>query len=207
MCKFNVNFIEAESNYQYLLKYYDNNSNYLRKARIVMDLHSLYRDSDYKKAEEYTKYMNELKKYELPDNMKEALYYNLGMYYYLNNNYEEALLNYEKSNEIAYDPLTILFICSCQSHLNCLRYYKVNENHKLYPYIKYFQLKVNSNDYLFLENYIEDELMVLLIKERYEQPFWNMFSYEISTLVKQTRNYKKYLEFQEKMQFTTKKNT
>ena len=64
--------------------------------------------------------------------------------------------------------------------------------------------EINGN---LIEDYIIEKLLKYLTKEKYEQPFWKMFSYEMGVLVKQTRNYKKYLEFQEKMQFATKRVT
>lgn len=72
-----------------------------------------------------------------------------------------------------------------------------------YPCLHYFEMKANNNSEKELEHYILKDVMNVLVKEKYEQPLWSMFNYEMSELVKKTRNYKNYHIYQEKFQKST----
>lgn len=203
-----VNYIEAIKLYESLLEYYKTNENHIRKIRVLMRMFNIYRDIDYAKAEEYAKIIeNETANNLINNNMKCSMHYNLGMYYYLYGNYNKSLRNFENSFELEENMMAILFICSCRSHLKCLEDFKfdIDVNHTFYPYLRYFEMKASHENYIDLEKYIMNHLINKLNNEKYEEPFWNMFNYEMSELVKKTRNYKKYHKFQEKLQFATKK--
>lgn len=167
----------------------------------------IYRDIDDKKAEEYTiKLLKYLADDEIQLSIKEPIYYNIAMYYYLNSKYAEALSCLEKNYELQKTDKALLFICTCRSRLNSLINFKINENNEsvLYPYIYYFYLKANNNDFKELEDYILVNLIPLLMNDKYEYPLWDMFNYEMSQLVKETRNYKKYHIYNENFQKATK---
>lgn len=202
-----VNYVKAIEIYKFLIEYYTSNKNYIRKIRVKMRLFNIYRDIDHIKADSFANIlMNELNNEIIPNQMKSSIYYNLGMYYYLNNDYTNALFNFEKSNEIENGSMTTLFICSIKSRLNLSYSFKIktNENDTNYLYLKYYEMKFDKLSPRKLEDYILSNLVPLLMNEKYEYPLWDMFNYETSQLVKETRNYKKYHEFQEKMQFATK---
>lgn len=55
-----------------------------------------------------------------------------------------------------------------------------------------------------LEDYIMNELLLLLMNDRYEEPFWSIFEFELRQLNKTTRRYKLYQDYMEKFQFATK---
>lgn len=206
ICISKVNYTEALDIYQELYDYYDETNNSIRKVRILMKMFNTYRDIDYKKAQEYAiKLENILKQETLPETLTCSIYYNFGMYYYLNNNYEKALTNYEKSNEIEPNKSATLFICGCRSRLGIITNYKfkVDPSFVYYPCLHYFEMKANNNSEKELEHYILKDVMNVLVKEKYEQPLWSMFNYEMSELVKKTRNYKNYHIYQEKFQKST----
>lgn len=210
ICVYNINYAEALQIYHELLDYYKHKNNVIRNVRIVMQLFNVYRDIDNLKAKEYANKLELIIENDnLTPDLLRPIYYNLGMYYYLKNNFEEALNKYEKSNEIQTNQATILFICSCKSRLNKINdyYFRPDVNYIYYPYLHYYELKAKRVSEKELENYIFSCLLDLLMKEKYEYPFWNMINFELTLLVKKTRNYKKYLEFQEKMQLCTKNTT
>lgn len=206
-CTHKMNYAESLEIYNELESNYKNNSNKLRYLDVLQRKYFIYRDIDDKKAEEYTKILLKyLEKDDISLLVKAPIYYNIAMYYYLNSRYEEALKCYEKDYNIKENDKALLFICTCKSRLNQLDNFKIEENIEsvLYPYIHYFYLKKVNTSSKELEDYITAELLSFLMNEKYEYPLWNMFNYEMSELVKKTRNYKKYHEFQEKMQFATK---
>ena len=51
------------------------------------------------------------------------------------------------------------------------------------------------------------QLISLLEKEKYKEPLWSMFEYELNQLVKKTRNYKIIQIFNENMQHSIKTST
>lgn len=202
-----VNYVRALEIYESLIEYYNSNKNYIRMIRVKMRLFNIYRDIDNLKAESYAKIlMNELNNVTIPIQMKSSIYYNLGMYHYLNNDYINALLNFEKSNEIENSSMTTLFICSIKSRLNLSHSLElnINENDSNYIYLKYYDMKFNNFNSKILEDYILSNLIPILMNEIYEYPLWNMFNYEMSELVKTTRNYKKYHIYNENFQKATK---
>lgn len=194
-CEMKVNYIKALEIYKDLLKYYEREDNVLRKTRTLMDIHSIYRDVDQEKGKIYTSKLEDIVKDErLPVSMKKSVYYNLGMYYYLYEDYEKALKYYERSNELMNDEKNILFICACKSRLNqiiCFDY-SICENHSLYPCLKYYQLCAEGVPPVQLQQFILKEVMKRLKQEIYAEPLWTMYEYEMSRLCKKTRSYRSY---------------
>lgn len=209
-CVNKANYAEALGIYNELELKYENDYNKIRYLQVIQRKQVIYRDIDGKKAEDYTvKLLKHLEDDDIQSLIKAPIYYNIAMYYYLNSRYEEALVCYEKNFNIIERDKTILFISTCRSRLNSLLNFKIIENKDsvLYPYIHYFYLKANNKEPKELEDYILLNLVPLLMNDKYEYPLWEMFNYETSQLVKETRNYKKYHEFQEKMQSAIKNTT
>ena len=97
-------------------------------------------------------------------------------------------------------------IYACESRLDCLKIKEddLPDNSSLNPYIDYYIRKANHVDNKLLENYIMNDLMFLLKKEKNKEPLWSMFEYELLQLVKKTRNYKNIQIFTEKMLLSIK---
>ena len=200
------NYAKALEIYEELGIYFQNRNNEIRNIQVKVSVFNIYRDIDHEKAEECTKEIWELaKSTKISKKSKNANYYNLGMYHYLNGNYKNAYECYSQAYNLIPKEKTLLFVCACKRRLEIkLEKFELNDGHVLYPYLRYFQMISLNTSEKELEEYIMNSLMKLLINDYYVQPFWAMYQYEIIKLSKITKNYSKVVTYQEKLAKATK---
>lgn len=201
-CSLNLSYTESLIIFKELMLEFNKKNNILRELDCLMSLFNIYRDIDMSKAQAcYNELINFMNSDRIPVYRKANIHYNLGMFQYMNRNYDLALNHFKESYHIERRMKSLLFICACKSRLNKIDEfnYEIDETNILYPYIKYYKMKFEHQDAKMLEKYILVELMNELMKEKDEEPLWSMFRFEMSQLVKVTKRYKHYFEFEEKI--------
>ena len=206
-CVMHMKYSEAINMFYDLNKYYEEQKNLERKARVMIQEFCIYRDIDYDKAIIFSKDLTQIvQKENLSNTVKENISYVLAMFYYLHQYYREALDFFEKTFSINNNPLYLIYIYACKSRLKIYIEFdeRVDKKFSLYHYLYFYKLKSMQVNDKKLEEYIMVDLMKYLLQEKYEQPFWNMFEYELRQIVLITRNYKNLQKYRENFEFATK---
>lgn len=206
--KYGCNFMQALT---YFNKSYDisrNKKNTNREIQSLMAVYGIYRNTD-KKAEEYT--ANELlrlKNEQIPDKIKQSINYNVGMQDYLVARYERAYKLFVENIETYHSYNCLLFLCSVCSRLSKeypeLLISKKIEDRYDFVYLNYFRKKLINYDYIDLAEYILQEIFVDKLQyEKYREPYWNLFEYELNEMTKKDIKVRKlYLEYLNLMKTT-----
>ena len=199
-CKMHMNYLESLQLTQELIAYFDNNQNLNKKTLVQLDEFAIYRDIDQNKALNYIPKLDIILNSNIKDTLKRNTSYSIAVFYYYQSKYEEALYYFKKSYDFGKRISCLLFIYACESRLNILQIEdKIDNKTDFYLYIQYFEKKAVNTNNLELENYIMEQLIQLLEKEKYKEPLWSLIEYELNQTVKKTRNYKKLQIFNEKM--------
>ena len=206
-CVMHVNYVDALEHYKEIIEYFDIQKNVHRKIQAMTRVFEIYRDIDQQKAKSYVKELNAILVDKLVSNvLKKNICYSIGMFYYYQEDYENAIKYYRQSYSYGKRDVCLLFIYACESKINKLQIEDFNpdKTFRHYPYIQYYEYKINAIGYNELETYLMSKLIPLLEKEIYKEPLWSMFEYELNQLVEKTRNYKNLRIYNEKMQHFTK---
>ena len=209
-CVMHVNYAEALDLYKELINYYDNIGNYERKLNVMLNEFAVYRDIDIKKANEYMLLLEkESEKKYFTNKSKKNLNYTIAIFYYFQNNYKKALYYFKESYQYGIRDVCLIFIYACESRLNQLEKitHNFNSSHPLYNYIEYFEKKADKCESRILEEHIFEKIIPILMSDKYEEPFWSMFGFEINQLVENTKRYKKLKKFNDFMSQSTKSTT
>jgi tetratricopeptide (TPR) repeat protein len=143
---------ESESSYDnYLtaLSYFQKAKNKEGEAKVYNNIGNLYRDVDYDKSLEYLqKSLFIVNKLDMPD-LLAGLYLNIGAVYQKKNNYNKALLNYEKSNKIFRKLENYTGLTQCLQNSG-VAYFHLNQLDKAELYLKEAIVNAKANDLNFL---------------------------------------------------------
>ena len=205
--KLTMNYSQALTMYKELYHSFDMKNNTNRKIDVLLRIYAIYRDFDENEASKTTaKLESILNEESMSIDLEISIHHNLGIYYYYKKDYSKAYIHFEKAYQLSNNMKELLFVCTCLSRINKIVNYEmeIDSSSNLYPYLYYFKLKSQNINPLDLQQYICGDLIKELKKERYEEPLWSMFRFELEELVKITRNYKSYLKFQEKFHKYTK---
>lgn len=192
--------------YYFNLKKFKDDDCVARLIKVFGSIHRIYSDLNVDDAKLYEEKIIECVKSEkLMAQVKQTTFHNIGMRYYLKDNFEKAHLYYQKAWEFSKSMSTLLYYCACSSRLDYpieidLKE-EINSSSALAPFLYFYQFKQQKYEEKNLEDYILNEMMRALKKEKYRLPMWDMFDFEMRKLTKTTHNYKKYhlyLELQDK---------
>lgn len=185
-----------------LKKYWENKNNQYRIIKALNGMFMIYKNIDSVKALKTINEFEDIKKrYELPKSLIKAINYNIGIYCYINNYFEEAypifLENVKKYDGIQ-ELIFLGYICSQLNKelpdcFNNVDYRKSNYK----EYIDFYVMKKKNKDPKDLVNYIMNVLLEnkLKIEEDFE-PLWKIFEYEMFLLLeKSKKNYNSYVKF------------
>ncbi len=182
-------------------------NNYYRKSKVMMARFNIIKNIDKKMAEitikELTKQM-ELKC--IPYRLKSKINYNIASFYYnIQLNYEQALsyysISYKMNNKT---QNALLFMCACCRELNLklpdeLEKCEINKKNPNSVYLEYYKRLKKDIDCRELEDFILHNVMGVLKKELYHNPYWKIFENEMIRLSKITRDYSLLYVFRKNM--------
>lgn len=171
-----------------------------RLIRALSGKFSIYKDIDNDKAEETIPLLlNASNDKSLPNRTKKALYYNIGMFYYLHKQYDQAKDYFRMSIKIKKDYANLLMLSSSCSEIGDELPDELDDfegDMTRYVYVDYFKIKKQKTNEKELESFIMRKVMKELKKECFTEPAWNMFERELARLNKITRNYALLNEYQ-----------
>ncbi|MGN1343558.1 MAG: hypothetical protein ACI4U3_03205 [Traorella sp.] len=187
------------------INYWDIKKNDYRKTKNLIGKFMILENIDLTETEKLIPELIKCKKHELPILLKNTINYNIAMFYYMNQRYEEAyplfIENIEKYNGLK----EIIFIGSICTHINrelpdCFTINYENSSYKLY--IDYFKKKQEGKTTQELVDYIMYKLLYeKLIYVPYAQPLWRIYEYELYTFFKSSKKYGKfYIQYKDKLE-------
>lgn len=186
-----LQYIKALNIYEEIEK--QSKDNPYRLIRALSGKFSIYKDIDNDKAEEMIPLLlNILNDKSVSNRTKQVQYYNIGMFYYLHKQYDQAKDYFRMSTEVNLNCANLLMLsatcCEIDEELpDALEDYI--DNISRYVYIEYFKLKKHKSNEKELKSFIIRNVMKELKKECFTEPSWNMFERELVRLNKKTRNY------------------
>lgn len=141
------------------------------------------------------------------------LNYNVGMEFFLSERYEKAYELFMENLRCGNQPDGLLFILSICSRLNMEVPSFLSRDEILQRddaiFLKYFRIKAGIDKRELDQKKREDVLVEVILKEiypirlkqeKYFNPYWNVFEYEMRILALKNRRHRKYyIEFQNKM--------
>lgn len=209
--KCHANFFNAYELFEKSYQYWKKQGNHYREIKNLMGIYVIYKNTDYKKANETSELLIEYLDDEgLPDSLKRSVLYNTSMFYFLDKQYEKAYDLFMKLFNEYKDINVLSYIGSICTHLNIelpneLNAIEYNEGKNKLE-IKFYQLKKNNVDVDVLVHYIMNVIVFEeLLKIPYVNPCWSMFEYELEMIIKKHRQYyKEYLKYKELMRKTCK---
>lgn len=143
---------ESESSYDnYLtsLSYFQKAKNKEGEAKVYNNIGNLYRDVDYDKSLEYLqKSLFIVNQLDMPD-LLAGLYLNIGAVYQKKNNYNKALINYDKSNKIFRKLENYTGLTQCLQNSG-VAYFHLNQLDKSELFLKEAIVNAKANDLNFL---------------------------------------------------------
>lgn len=197
-CELKLQYIKALNIYEEIEKQSKDNS--YRLIRALSGKFSIYKDIDNDKAEETIPLLlNASNDKSLPNRTKKALYYNIGMFYYLHKQYDQAKDYFRMSIKIKKDYANLLMLSSSCSEIGDELPDELDDfegDMTRYVYADYFKIKKQKTNEKELESFIMRKVMKELKKECFTEPAWNMFERELVRLNKITRNYALLNEYQ-----------
>ena len=197
-CELKLQYIKALNMYEEIEKQSKDNS--YRLIRALSGKFSIYKDIDNDKAEETIPLLlNASNDKSLPNRTKKALYYNIGMFYYLHKQYDQAKDYFRMSIKIKKDYANLLMLSSSCSEIGDKLPDELDDfegDMTRYVYVDYFKIKKQKTNEKELESFIMRKVMKELKKECFTEPAWNMFERELARLNKITRNYALLNEYQ-----------
>lgn len=175
--------------------YYLVENNKYRLTKALMGKFLVYTNIDSKKAEETTQLFMQLKnENKIYNSMIPNINFNIGMYYYLKN-------NYEKSYDLFLDNITTyqrnrewIYICAICTQLD-IPIPKEFENYNIQEIespilMKYFYMKYHNYSNKKLVEYIMKIIIPQsLIYEKYRQPYWAVFEEELFYFSKKDKRF------------------
>ena len=189
--KLKVKYLMALNIYEKIEK--QSQDNPYRLIRALSGKFSIYKDIDKEKAEETIPLLlNIMKDKPLPNRTKKAQYYNIGMFYYLHKQYDQAKDYFRMSIKIKIDYANLLMLSSSCSEIGDELPDELDNfegDMTRYVYVDYFKIKKQKPNEKELETFIMRKVMKELKKECFTEPAWNMFERELARLNKTTRNY------------------
>lgn len=188
------------------LQYWENTQNQYRKIKTLNGMFMIYKNIDDNKAKEIIDMLENTKNTSnIPMSLIKSINYNIGIYYYIHNNYEKAyhwFMGNIEPDEVNKELIFIGAICTYLNidlpevflDINCM-----NSNYKLY--IDYFKNKKKGKTDKDLIEFINETLYYQkLMNVEYYEPLWRIFENEMDSFLKKSRkNYDSYIEFKEKM--------
>lgn len=197
-CELKLQYIKALNIYEEIEK--QSKDNPYRLIRALSGKFSIYKDIDNDKAEETIPLLlNASNDKSLPNRTKKALYYNIGMFYYLHKQYDQAKDYFRMSIKIKKDYANLLMLSSSCSEIGDELPDELDDfegDMTRYVYVDYFKIKKQKTNEKELESFIMRKVMKELKKECFTEPAWNMFERELARLNKITRNYALLNEYQ-----------
>lgn len=193
-------------------EYYCQESNNYRTTKALMGKYVIYTNIDTRKAGETTVLLIQLKKEKkLYQSMVPNINFNIGMYYYLNNDYEKAYLLFMENIKDYQRKREWYYVCAICTQLNIsipkeFEDYNVQENED--PLImEYFIMKYHNIPNKLLVDYIMKTILPkCLIHEKYQQPYWSVFEEELFAFSKKDKRFvDTFLEFLDIEKKTCKK--
>ena len=129
--------------------------------------------------------------------------FNIGMFYFMNQKYEEAYSLFLENVQAFGSEKELVFLGSVCTHLSlelpdC--FIKFNDvDSPYYVFTKFYQMKKEGKESLSLTFYIMNTILEeQLMNDEYLQPMWAIFEYEMLELVKMSKkNFSDYLKFRE----------
>ena len=171
-----------------------------RLIRALSGKFSIYKDIDNDKAEEMIPLLlNILNDKSVSNRTKQVQYYNIGMFYYLHKQYDQAKDYFRMSIKIKKDYANLLMLSSSCSEIGDELPDELDDfegDMTRYVYVDYFKIKKQKTNEKELESFIMRKVMKELKKECFTEPAWNMFERELARLNKITRNYALLNEYQ-----------
>lgn len=205
---FDTSLGEFNKSYEY---YYNQNNKY-RLSKALMGKYIIYKNIDSKKAEDTAELFMQLKQEkQLYKTMIPSINFNIGMYYYLNNNYEKAFQLFMENINNHQRKREWYYVCAICTQLNIsipkeFENYNVQDNED--PMImEYFHMKYNKYPNKKLVNYIMKTIVPKhLIQYKYRQPYWAVFEEELFYFSKKDKRFTNtFLEFLDLEKKTCKK--
>ena len=169
-------------------KFWNNKNNHYRTVRSLMGKFMIYKNIDKIKANEI---MNELltikENHNLNLQLLENINYTIAMYKYIEKQYDEAYSLFEENFKKKENDRELLFMCAINSQLDKEIPIEIcNSNfidHSYKEYLYYFKLKQKNKNNKELAKYIMQVIVPLkLEKQKYKQPFWEMFEIELTNI-------------------------
>ena len=162
----------------------------------------IYKNIDNNKSMELIK---EFEKIKMSDSISKTLLksinYNIAMYYYVNNKYEEAypifIENIEKYHGVQ-DMILLGYICSKLNIELPKCYNEIDYSHSNYKeFIDFYKMKKQGRNDKELVDYIMSVLLYdKLAEDEYIEPMWTIFEFEMFKLLeKSKKHYNSYIEF------------
>lgn len=209
--KCNSNFQTALEIYQRLEEYWRNRNNYYCMIKNELGIFTIYKNTDKSKAEDYAIKLKKIKNEQFSCLVNRIINYNVGMFYYYNNNlieanelFSENILNYKNKKEWLYIG-AISTMRGTDLPDEILAVDLSDEPTK--EYIEYFRLKKKGVSNNTLAYYIMDTLIPQKLKYyKSKEPYWSIFEKELLELSKKSRSLSKfYFKYLEKMEYFLKK--
>lgn len=206
--KYECNFIQALAYFNKSYEIAKNKKNNNREIQSLMALYGIYRNIDKKKEESTAIELLKLKENSIPNKIKQSINYNVGMQDYLVGRYERAYELFMENIEKYYSYNCLLFLCSVCSHLN-KKYPEILSMKELedrydFVYLNYFKKKYLNDSNIYLAEYILEAIFIEKLQyEKYREPYWNLFEYELNEMTKKDKKIRKYyLEYLELLKKT-----
>lgn len=128
------------------------------------------------------------------------LYHFIGFYYYNNDNSKQALIYFKKylDRVQGVDVPKIFYVIECfidnnvEDWKEILKDHPVNENNDLSVFKQYYKLRIESNNYIDIQNYIIREVVPFLKNHKANTKLIKFFSKEMIYFSKTTKRYKNF---------------
>ena len=193
------------------ISYWLENENDYQYVRSLMGKFVVYKNIDQNKADELIEIFADLRNEgRVKQTIVPSLNYNIGMYYYVDQNFDKALpYFYENINQFnrTQDLIFLCFICT-KLNIQLPEVIKTMNlaNHPHSTYLIYFRLKALGENRNKLVNYIFQEIIPNeLIHQIYTQPLWEFFEEELLRYSNEDKRYAvKLVEYIEKKKKTCK---